>query len=364
MFNRTEIKSCFTELIGWRDSAKAPDCYPNLSASLTTSDSGIYVNDIPAMNLKVINEMIGVDEADVDTYLTNIHESCAIDLVNQFVILQKEKLRTKALLENFSIGTRIGNIRDLDITRSRFVGFEIRPSKSNNIQVQINAIGVQFSEIEDLNIYFYSSSQVEPLQTFNLINTKQLSLEWFTLSNFVAEYMATDKGSGDTYYLGYYEDDMIGQPVETQMPCGTCASSPLTKIRPYLSIRPIEVAGDKTYLDRGLFDVESVGFTDRTFGLHLKVNAMCDVTNVICQNKLMLSSAYQKKVAITLFWEAYNSDKINRSTLINKEDSRLMAEKLEMDLKEELETISIDFSQIDGVCLPCKRKSLGVMPLG
>ena len=69
------------------------------------------------------------------------------------------------------------------------------------------------------------------------------------------------------------------------------------------------------------------------------------------------------KTTIRLFWEAYNTDRINRVAFINKDDSRLMAEKLELDLAKELETLSMDFSQIDKVCLPCSRRSISKVTL-
>ena len=68
--------------------------------------------------------------------------------------------------------------------------------------------------------------------------------------------------------------------------------------------------------------------------------------------------ALQKKIAIRLFWEAFNSDRINRTTFINKADAQMMAEKYELDLDDEMKVLTIDFSMVDQICMPCKRRSL------
>jgi hypothetical protein len=363
MFDKSKILSCFTSLVGWRESAQAPLCYDALSPELTTSDSGLYVNDIAGMDLQLINEAIGKDETTVNDFLENTHESCAIELVNDFTILQKEKLNTKALLSNLSTGVKLTDIRKKTIKRSRFVGYEICPTQSNSVKVTINELGVQFDTLETLDVFFYASSQLQPLKQVSISNTKESSLEWLKLTDFIASYISEDGGAGDKYYIGYYEDDLTGQAIETFQLCGTCGNAPAKKYSQYASIRPIEIASGKTYVDRTLFDVEQVGYTTETFGLNLKINVECDITPVVCENKQMLANSLQKKIAIRLFWEAYNSDRINRVAFINKEDSRLMAEKLELDLEKELKTLSMDFSQIDKVCLPCSRKSISRISL-
>lgn len=363
MINRTEIESCFTSLVGWRESAQAPACFSNLSVELTTSDSGLYVNDVAGMNLQLINEVLGKDETSVNQFLEDMHNSCAIELINDFTINQRDKLNTKALLSNFNVGTKLADIRNKEPKRSRFVGFQIVPNASNSIKVELSQLGVQFDTNETLDIYFYCSTDLNPVKQQTISNTKQSSIEWIALTDFIADYISQTQGSGAEYYIGYYEDDLTGQAIETHLGCQTCGNAPRKLWSKYMQLVPIEVQSGDTFLSRELFDTEAVGHTTATHGLHLKVNVECDITDVVCQNRPLFANALQKKIAIRLFWEAYNSDRINRTTFINKEDARLMAEKLELDYKEELEILTIDFSMVDEVCLPCKKRSLGVFKM-
>lgn len=362
MINRTTIQTCFTSLLGWRASTLQPTCFPVFSAELLASNSGLFINDIAGITPDMVNEIKSKDELSLNSYLEQLHKSCSIELINRYTIMLREKLTTKALLSNFNIGTRLGDINKITTKRGRFVGFEIKPKASTNIRIELTQIGVQFDTAENITIYFYSSNQNDSIKTFTLGNTTLKGIEFFTLVDFIASYISKNS-SGDTYYLGYYENDLIGNAVETFVQCGSCGNSPKKLWSRYMHIAPIEIQSGDTFVSRELPVVENAGRTTETFGLHLKVNATCDVTSVICDNKLLFSNALQKSIAIKIFWESFNSDKLNRKAFINKEDSRLMAEKLEMDLEEELKTIALDFSSVDEVCLPCKRRSIGRMIL-
>lgn len=364
MFNNQSILECYNKLVGWRESVKAPVCYNSLTNDLKTSDSGLFINDISGVDLNLINDCIGVDNASVNTYLKNIQDNEILNLCNLLVNKNKEQLNTKSLLSNFAVGVKNSlNIRNVISKRNRFVGFEIKPFESNSIRVQLTELGVQLDTLGSLDIYFYSASQLQPIATQTITTTKQSSTEWFKLVDLIAEYISKDKSAGDKYYIGYYEDDLTGNAVDTELMCSSCNGSAFKEYSKYMNLVPIQVEAGSTYVSRELFDTDNVNYTNKTYGLHLKVNATCDITNVLCENKLLMSNLLQKRIAIKVLWDAFNSDRINRVAFINKDDSRLMADKLEFEFANELKNISLDFSNIDAVCLPCKRKSIGVMQL-
>jgi hypothetical protein len=360
MFTTSDIISCFDQLVGWRNSSKSPTCFDDLTAELQNSTSGFYVNAIEGIELSIIDEMISEDQVDLNTYLANVHQDSAIDLVHKFSQLQKEKLNTKSLLSNLNIGTRVLDIRRLVTdANDRFVGFEIRPYESNNVNIQATEIGIQLDTVQTLDIYFYSSTQITPISVTNIDITTANTVNWFALSDVIASYNSQTQGSGAHYYIGYYESDLVGTAIFTELPCGSCSNSPKKKYGKYFALNPMEVSTNETYLDKSLFDTENIGYTTDTFGLHLKVNATCDVSDVLCTNKNLFASALQKSIAIRLFWDLYNSERINRMTVLNKSDARLNAERLELQLEEEMKTLNIDFTGVDAVCQGCRRKSYG-----
>ncbi len=375
MFDRNKIKTCFPGTVGWRESSQVPDCYTALTSLLKQSDSCVFVNSLPNVTLELVNEMVGKDQTDVNTYLTNVAEDAAIDLINAFTVLQRDKLKAKSLLSNHNIGVTPGNIRKLITNkRDRFVGFRIIPRESNSIKIDFPQIGVQFDTLQTtgMKIYFYATTQLTPVAEIELDgtnHTKQSTINWIDLpAAFIANYISETQGSGAEYFIGYYEggttsegDELDGNAIETIRACGSCNGT--DKVSKYMHIQPIVIESGDTFPDRTLPDNEDAGATTETFGLHLRVNATCDISEAICENKLLFSNAYQKKQGIRILWDAFNSNELNRITVINEEKARLMSEKLELDLAEELEKIVLDYSNIDSVCLPCKRSGISSVAL-
>ena len=393
MINFTKISTCFQGLVGFRESAKAGSCYDDLSDALKQSDSGLYVNDVEGVSLEIINDIKGQDFATVNDYLDSKFDSGLRTLINDFVIKQKKENYAKSLLKNQDIGIKPAtNIRDYSPKNNRFVGFEIRPKKSNSIRTEILQFGGMFSQIQnELPIYFYSSFQLDPIDIYYANIDKTNSLVWFTLDEtqgsdsgthidpltFICDYINDNSGHGQRYWIGYYESDLDtnNYAVYTKTPCYTCNYSNAYNHLEYVDVIPCEVPTEHTYVSRELFDIDNIGYADSTYGLFVKLNVTCDISQVLCDNKNLFASSLQKKIASKILWDAYNApaSAFNANSTTKKSDFRLMAEKLEFELnggivdgryqKGELETLSIDFSNIDQVCLGMRKRAFGVFQL-
>lgn len=392
MINYSRISTCFTGLVGFRESAKAGSCYSTLTDELKQSDSGFYVNDVEGVSLEIINDIKNKDFETVNDYLEAKYDAGVRELINDFVNKQKKEVYTKSLIKNQDIGIQPSqNIRSRAQKNNRFVGFEIYPKHSNSVSSEILQFGGMFSALQDeLPIYFYSSNQIEPIGVYYANIDKTNSLVWFTLDEtqgsdsgthtdpltFMCEYINNNSGHGQRYYVGYYESDLDtdNYAILTTTPCYDCNHSNYD-FKKYVAISPIEVPTGNTYSSKELFDIDAVGYSQETHGLFLKINVTCDISQVICDNKALFASSLKKKIASKILWDAYNApaSAMNANSLSKKNDFRLMAEKLELELnggvvgekyqKGELETLTIDFSNIDQICLGMRKKAFGLIDL-
>jgi hypothetical protein len=348
---------------------------------------------VEGVSLEIINDLKGQDFATVNDYLEAKYDSSLRSLINDFIIKQKKENYTKSLLKNNDLGIKPAtNVRERGVKNNRFVGFEIRPKRSNSIRAEILQFGGMFTQIQDeLPIYFYSSFQIDPIGVYYANINKANSLVWFTLDEtqgsdsgthtdpltFICDYINDNSGHGQRYWVGYYEADLDtnNYAVFTKTPCYSCNYSTAYNHMEYVDVLPCEVPTGNTYVSRELFDIDNVGYSDSTYGLFLKINVTCDISQVICDNKTMFASPLQKKIASKILWDAYNApaSAFNANTATKKNDFRLMAEKLELEInggivgeryqKGELETLTIDFSNIDQVCLGMRKKAFGVFNL-
>ncbi len=385
MITNSIIKSCFECLVGWKESAAAGTCYENLTDHLKHSDSYLYVNDLSAVRLEFINDMLGKDQETVNDYLTELYSDSSIKVARSFVMAHKKMNYAKAVLENYDMGIYAQNIRTTVAKRSRFIGIEITPKRSNSVNAQVMQIGGMFSQAQaSLPIYFYSSTQADQIYTFNAEITKANSLVWFDLTTpasgsgsesgsddcdtaieIIAKYINTQYGHGSRYYLGYYENDLDADnyAIQTDAGCLSGCNSSSKTMNLYATVRPCEVASGHTYEDFTLFDLEHVGYSSDTKGLFMKLNVTCDISSIICDNKMLFAEAHRLQQGITILWDCYNSPTLNKNMASKKEDFRLMAEKYELELMENLKSLTIDFSNVDPVCVGGKKGVMGLMGL-
>lgn len=382
MITNAQIKECFECLVGWKESAAAGTCYEELTDHLKHSDSSIYVNDLPGISLEYINEMLGKDQDSVNAYLSEVYADASVTVIRKFANAHRKNNYTKAVLENYDMGINLTrNIRTTQNKRNRFVGFEIVPHGSNSVNAQVMQIGGMFSAIQDsLTIYFYSSQQLEPLLTFNADINKASSLVWFDLTSpvsgsgsgsddcdslieIIAKFINKDYGHGAKYYIGYYEADLDenNYAIQTTAGCLSGCNQSSKKMNVYASVRPCIVESGHTYENRQLFDLDQVGYGSDTMGLYMKLNVTCDISQIICDNKMLFAEAHRLQQAITILWNCYNSTALNRLMGSKKEDFRLMAEKYDTDLNDVLKSLTVDFSNVDPICVGMKKAVMGLM---
>ncbi len=372
MYNRNKAKEAFLTLVGYRETAQAgSDCYGTLTPSLKTSDSCLWINDLPMVTMELINEIYDEDYESVNDYLDDVREYAIFHALDKFVNHQKNSINTKELIHNLALGSRSNKRSDLITSRNRFVGYEITPKTSNSVSSELVQLGLNFNtSVTDLPIYFYSSSQIDPIDTFT-VTTTGAGLQWVTLANstsgsgstsdnscqvsipeVLTEYISDSYGTGDRYFIGYYESDLNDQgakAIRGTTGCGCTGTQ--SKYSKWVTAQPVEVSVSDTFVSRESPDAEDFGVTSETYGLSVKINVKCDITSIMIQNKMMFANLVRYATASRILWGAYASNRLNAIKNVTKEDARLMAEKYEIDFENELKVLSIDFSGLDAQCI-------------
>lgn len=383
MFSESQLTTCMSDLIGWHQSANP--CYTTLAAALKLSTSGFWINDLPGVDFDIITDIYANTEyTDISDYLTQVHSSERQNLFTSFVNRLKQKIGSKELLSNFPVISGVVTQSNTVTQNARFVGFRINPVLSNNLRTQITYVGIQINEIlaNPVKIYLYSTDQYEPIKTFDLSNAQKFSLEWNELTEWFCDFQSNTYGSGQSFLLGYYEYDpanvQTGQLSSTAkayyltFDCN-CPTSAKRKWSQYVGIEPIELDNALLNWDAGLneYTLPDSGepgdyITNQTYGLVFKLNVTCDITPILCANKNMFAKALQYMIAHRILMDAYASTNVNMRAE-KKEQFKAMAGKYYAELygynlpdngvfvKGIFDNLSIDLSNIDSYCLPCKQ---------
>ena len=96
----------------------------------------------------------------VKDWITNKQYASINKMLNQVFTNKKLNESTKTFLDSVQVVDGVGDLNDTVTASGRFVGFEIKLKRANNLKATINYIGLQFSSIQtDLTIYLFHSSQ-------------------------------------------------------------------------------------------------------------------------------------------------------------------------------------------------------------
>ncbi len=375
MFNPTTIQNCMTSLIGWRNDANTS--VPQITnTALLTSNSGLYYNDFhPLLLIENIANTLPEDKT-IDNYLTEKVNSGINKALTKVVLEKKLNESTKTLLNSSKLFDGIGRFQDTVISNGRFVGVELEMFPSYGAKVIIDKIGLQFTQTQtNLPIYIFHTSQLNPIKTVTATTTKASSLEWLTLSETIdLSYLSDTYDSGGMFYIGYFQDDISGQAIKKDFnfidgPCNTCrgganAMKIWNERLNFVRIVPVEVANGSLNGTQ-MFDYTKRKYNaTNNFGLNFGVTVQCDISQYLCEQKLILTDLIGKQVAVDILNDMKHSTRLNRIANVSQNmiirdlegDRETFEPGLAKRLSDSVKAVDFDFSKIDSPCLPCNKK--------
>lgn len=284
----------------------------------------------------------------------------------------------KNILENKTLFNGAGRLIDTIPNASDIVGFEIVPLRINGVTTKIEKIGLQFTGTGPIKLYLMHSSSAEPVKEITLTRTKAGSMEWFTVADWYLPYQG-DTDAGGSWYLVYRQSEL---PVGVQAinksrdwsakPCSYCDYAELAAWRiwsRYLEVHPFKVADPDSEL--AIWDLSRALYTyNLNYGINIQLSVLCDVTEIILEQKLSFQSVLGLQVAVDMLREmAYNpsfnigraQQNLSRVEILYELDGDSQSMKksgLVYSLTKAMEAASLDMHGLSKVCFPCNNKGL------
>lgn len=430
MYREKDLQDCLMGLVGFRQNDN-PD-YPTLPPSLLISRSGLFVQDqhpllcienldqslknydsynFPAYDALVsyglqyrvrfsdnkiyeslqatnvgnaptdLNSTFWVEVGLLSQKLESVIKSAGGKVLADVFTQKKIDGATKSIFDNVQVFDGSGAVIDKEIKTGRFVGLAIHLMNQRDLTTIIQRLGTQFSMPNPaFKLYVYHSSMEDPIKVFELALVKSNSFEWSSLidagTNYILRALSDDHGPGGWFYIGYYEDDLVGQAINREYDfglaptCGSCSQnlelynqwSKYFTIVPFavsyddlIGILPGDIGGPK------LWDQNTTQLTyTKNYGLNFDLSVRCDVTDFICRESSIFTDALAKQITVDLLTAIAYSTRNNSISkevkdmamyeLNNKPDYTPGAVKK---LEKALAALSFDLTGLNGECLPC-----------
>jgi hypothetical protein len=281
-------------------------------------------------------------------------------VVNDYYQKRSMSQYAKTLIQNQPFVVGAGSIGNQITKQGRFVGYQLRLKASSNISVLIKQISLQLTQAQTLNLYLYSSQQQTPIHTFELIYDTANSVKWFNLQDESSKDIYLNRNDSDTYYLGYFEDDLAGNALYKKYDGKPCnCNSTITKLNKYVSAYPISFHSSE--LDGTLLpDIDAVGYEGYNFGLNLKPFVYCDLSDIIIQHKTFFSQCLQIKGTMFALERIFNTAELTNRSLSSeiRQNAFNAWEQMKEEYTKALDSVSLEFSGLDHDCMPPNRNRI------
>lgn len=407
MFNVSQLKSGLIGLVGWRQNYDPSGV--QLSA-LTASSSGLYFNgEHPLLNIEnllslapefdkitipawnsgtayVAGNLVSLSGTNYraiaastnqtppnatywevyDAFTEWLKEKTEAGIVRAITAwLNKKVVRQtgNSLLERKILFDNASRITELDSAGASLVGIEVIPRRRRGLQLNIERIGLQFDTNQNITVYLFHSQDAGPEQSQAIAYAGGGGLQWETVN-----WALSGEGA---YYIVYDQAALAGQSINGVYDYGFANWD---NIHYYPSGRYFQAVGFEAPAAASvsaMWDISGNAYTLATnYGLNLDINAQCDYTALILEQKNLFADLIAKQVAADLLRELA----FNPTARINRHEANIDRESLlyEVDgdsrgyrpggirkqLEDAIEAIQLDATGLDSACLPCRRRAV------
>jgi hypothetical protein len=272
-----------------------------LTTALKETKSGLYFNRdfhslVTLKNIFAAQPERDISDANFLIYLDEIQKSAILRVCDK--ILQDKEL----LLENKVLYNYENIVSDVVENTTSFVGYEIEIQKRKNVKLALNRLIAEFNGAQTFNVYVFHSSKKEPIKTISITTVENSSV-----TNAVTDVvMSYDNYIGGKYYIGYLRSGLTVKAINRNW-----NNAELPNYGNNYSVRPFIVNGHNTAT---LFSLDSISYTNDTYGLNFDLSSFIDYTDVLIQNKMKLATAIGLQFSYN-FMEQYTS-----STMIGEHE--------------------------------------------
>jgi len=377
MFNENKIVNLTYNYVGIREIDE--------TSPLASPTKNIFIEDVCPLltydTLKATLAQQAIDE-DYDSLLEQKFKYYVRDVLSKITTHKKITKTNRTVLDRMTVFNGLAQLPNTIVNNGKFVGWMIALNKGKDTLLKIRSIGIQTTEPQaSLPIYVFHSSQRDPIVTTSITTTKGGSFQWhdfetpIELSYYASRDDNQDYDTGGFFYVGYFQDDLVGQAIKKNInlispPCSTCDGGRYyrkwSQWSKFLQIRTGEVSSEKIdSADPEMVDSGDIGINDtNNYGLNFDISVECDLTKFIVDHLHLLVEPIKYSIAVGLLNELiYNSrDNVSRDKVLPLANRALHGDPVN-GIKgimhyytQSIEALDFDLSKLSSVCAGATHK--------
>lgn len=310
----------------------------------TTPPSGRYVNSLPGIRLKVLDNLADSEQKTYATVWDDVQERAIANMRNKVTAMFAERYRLKKILQLIDLGEEIDTINNQTSADAEYRGFTYELSFANG---DSKPSSMQQFYLQTLSVYLKASGDFT-VKVFDLDLKKQLYTKtvtggttgWNTVNiyqafvgqRFFVCYDSTGKDSAYKAITDYTNDC-----------CDACVSA----------IYGNNCTGTIRGAKSSTASAYSITQGSDTYGLSAVFSLLCSFDNVVCKSLKTFEAPYWYALGEEIMVERLASSRVNLTTIDTKEAEELrgyLGQKFQEELKLAIAGIDLDLADC---CIEC-----------
>ncbi|MCP4665180.1 MAG: hypothetical protein GY849_02345 [Deltaproteobacteria bacterium] len=314
-------------------------------------------------------------------YLNLVRTEETQNIFKQFVSSLQRKLNITELKVNSKLIKQFATLKKNQNETAK--GFYFKLANSKSLEMVIKSISLHLNAVDTCRIYLYEVGKTSAIFQYDY-TSKNNEIDFETLTDWKANFEDATN-SGKEYLLLYYDYDvdnvqsLIQLEETTEIYYNT--ESFVSKNNNYVFFTPVEIpksywiwnGGTSNYDIPNLENKKALSFkTSQENGLNIDFNIVCNITQILIDNKNLFSKMLQLAFAERILNDAFVSARSNRVKRNSEKESLNFAKKYHALLhgenvatdqglqwiSGEISRVVNNFKNIDCKCFNDNRKPL------
>lgn len=320
------------------------DCLDNIiginrTCTPETPISGLYIQDLPGIELKVADAIVGAEYASGVKFLKDKIEFAKNLMLAEIRAQLQDKLKISSVISNQNIGYVDYNAL-INAEIGKYKGIQINVRDYPYFELALQSISVFATEDKTIDVFIYdliTGTLLDTIPVTTVANTEinvLVNKKYYSQRKALNLFICTDSN------LGHYQARL------NRSHCPGCTNT-INNAYTYISYR--EISQGSPVLERNLLGGQSTG------GLAVSYSLSCSLEPFMCNMASILGMPLLFKAGYVVMNEAVNTGRLNSLVLTKKEDWEELRDEFEKQYLIHIRSIMGSMKMPNDICFECNR---------
>lgn len=307
-----------------------------------TPTSGLYINDLEGITLKMADGIVSKDDKNGVDLLNKKIQLAEQKLLNEASLKLPKHILKKTLVDFDTIGVAQDDLQSIASKANYLKGIKIRIDESSYIDFQLHKVGLWLDADVTTNVEVWDLITNTQLSTIE-VEAKQNEITYVQ----VDEIFNTQK---NRFHIAILYDAGVAGTFETSIHKNICRDCHKTSgyINNYTHITGVEIDSGDSKLSENFDSINGTG------GLFVDYAISCSTSQFLCANSRHFALPLLYKAGQEILREAVYSDRLNKYVIIKADLNKDLEEDFKQMYQEALDGVVQRMSvPKDDICFRC-----------